>query len=380
MKRIGVLIILLFALLGVVGVIQYFFPSTRLQTKIENSNGSENIKIVSEESITIDIVKKVGPSVVTIAEEVTQNTGVFRIGPFSIDIPQQEEQSSEIEPQSIGTGFIIDKEGLVVTNKHVVQQSGIDYFVITNDQKRYKVENIYRDPLNDISLLKIDSTENNKALNPIPLGDSDNLQAGQYVVAIGTALGEFENTVTTGVISGLGRGITAGSAFQGSVERIDNVIQTDAAINPGNSGGPLLNSSGQVIGVNTAVSAAGQNIGFAIPINTIKKSLDNFNKTGKFDRAYLGVSYRVIPQETALINNVPQGAFVQSVIAGSPADKAGIRQGDIITKLDGDKLTVDRELAVVIAAKKTGDKLDIEVYRDGESQNLTATLETIPQE
>ncbi|TSC53199.1 MAG: protease, partial [Microgenomates group bacterium LiPW_16] len=199
----------------------------------------------------------------------TRNLGqIFEINPldpFSIFKQVPPSAGGEKVEQDIGTGFIILADGMIVTNKHVVADTSAKYRVITKDDKTYEVVKIYRDPVNDLAILKIEAT----GLKPVEMGDSSKLKVGQFVIAIGTALGEFRNTVTTGVISGLGRGITAGSPFEGYVERLDNVIQTDAAINPGNSGGPLLNSAGQVIGVNIAVAASGQNIGFAIPINVI---------------------------------------------------------------------------------------------------------------
>jgi len=263
----------------------------------------------------------------------------------------------------------------VVTNKHVVADTQAKYRVITKDDKEYEVKKIYRDPVNDLAILKIDP-DVTSGLKPVELGDSDKLKVGQFVIAIGTALGQFRHTVTTGVISGLGRGITAGSPFEGYVERLDNVIQTDAAINPGNSGGPLLNSAGQVIGVNVAVAAEGQNIGFALPINLVKESLANFEKTGRFERPFLGVRYRMISQDLALLNDVPQGAYVVEVVENSPADKAGIKEGDIITKLDGQPVREkDGGLAKLIAQKKIGDTVRLTIWRDGEQKEVTATLE-----
>jgi len=218
-------------------------------------------------------------------------------------------------------------------------------------------------------------------LKPVELGDSSKLQVGQFVIAIGTALGEFRNTVTTGVISGLGRGISAGSKFQGFVEELDNVIQTDAAINPGNSGGPLMNSSGQVIGVNTAIAKEGENIGFALPIQVVKDSLRNFNDTGQFNRPYLGVGYQIISREVAIRNELTEGAYVELVIEGSAADKAGVKRGDIITKFDGEKITESKKgLAGFIAKKKVGDSVTITIYRDGETITIKATLETAPNQ
>lgn len=347
----------------------------------------ETIRVFSEESVTIDIVKKVGPSVVTISEDLSSRPQMrspfFEFGPDPFfGLPFEDEESmAPREPQDIGTGFIITSEGLIVTNKHVVSDPQGKYLVVTSDDKKYNVRQIYRDPLNDVALLKISPADNQgTSLKPVDLGDSSKLQVGQYVAAIGTALGEFRNTVTTGIISGLGRGITAGSPFEGSVERLDNVIQTDAAINPGNSGGPLLNSKGQVIGVNTAVSSSGENIGFAIPINIIKDSLDNFNQTGQFNRPFLGITYRLISKDVAIINEIPEGAYIQSVVPDSAAAKAGLRRGDIITRIDGQKITEDNQLSSIISKKKVGDTINIIIYRGNETQELNAVLESASEQ
>jgi serine protease Do len=372
MRKLIILVAILIVLLGLTSAVQKNIPQFLQQTP----RSSETVKIVSEESITIDIVKKAGPSVVTIAQEISPSRGEqFNFGPFSFfDIPVPEEDAPA-ETRGIGTGFVISADGLIVTNKHVVSESQGKYFIITSKEKKYTVENIYRDPLNDVALIKINPSEySNEKLTPVTLGDSASLQVGQYVVAIGTALGEFQNTVTTGVISGLGRGITAGSPLEGSVERLDNVIQTDAAINPGNSGGPLLNSSGQVIGVNTAVSADGQNIGFAIPINSIKDSLTTFNRTGKFERPYLGIAYRMISKDVAVMNDLPEGAYVQQVVSNSPADEAGIQRGDIITNLDGKRINTKIQLSTALSDKKVGDTVRITLFRDEKNIEVQATL------
>lgn len=375
-KLILLIVILLIVLIGI-NAAQQYLPEVFKQAvpHVPTPQGDENVRVVTEESVTIDIVKEAGPSVVTVAEEVdpTQPRS-----PFDYFFNTPEEGANE--PQSIGTGFVVNSDGLIVTNKHVVSGKQ-EYVVISNDEKIYPVERIYRDPLNDIALLQIDPSANpGERLPALELGDSSQLQVGQYVIAIGTALGEFSNTVTTGIISGLGRGITAGSPYEGSVERLDNVIQTDAAINPGNSGGPLLNSSGQVIGVNTAVSAAGQNIGFAIPINTIKASLENFNETGRFDRAYLGVAYQMVTSDIAALNDIPQGAYVQEVIQGTSADEAGIQEGDIITEIDGQRINDETQLAVLIGQKQVGDSITLTIYRDGETLELDAILQVAPEE
>ncbi len=209
------------------------------------------------------------PSVVTIKASQENTTYSFQYDPMNPWGGIKRVPKTQTNEQNIGSGFVVGADGLIMTNKHVVSLDNATYIVITNDKKEYPVKKVSTDPSNDLALLRIDA----KGLTPINLGNSDNLALGQSVVAIGTPLGEFTNSVTSGIISGLGRGITTGSAYQGYVEKLDNIIQTDAAINPGNSGGPLINMSGQVIGINTAVSTQGQNIGFAIPAEIIKKFL-----------------------------------------------------------------------------------------------------------
>ena len=324
-------------------------------------------KILTEESVVINVVEKTSASVVTVSIE-TPRRRVLEFSPFGGFRSRVEGGT----PQDIGTGFVVGENGLIVTNKHVVANTAASYKVIDKDDREYQVVQISRDPSNDIAILKIDAT----GLSPLELGDSSNLKVGQFVIAIGTALGEFRHTVTTGVISGLGRGITAGSAYEGYVERLDDVIQTDAAINPGNSGGPLLNSAGQVIGINVAVAAGAENIGFAIPINIVKAGLSQFQITGKFPaKPFLGVQYQMISKRTAILNNVPEGAFVVDVVAGSPAETAGIVPDDIIVKMDGQELKEeDGGLAEVISKKKPGDTVSLEIWRDSETLELTTTL------
>lgn len=327
----------------------------------------------SQEQAVIAINKAVTPSVVTISAQTPQRR-ILTINPFG-GLSQSVEGGI---PQDIGTGFIVSTDGLIVTNKHVVSVTGATYQVITSDNQTYDAKEISKDPSNDIAIIKIDA----QGLKPIEMGDSTNLQVGQFVIAIGTALGQFRDTLTTGVISGLGRGITAGSVFEGYVEQLDNVIQTDAAINPGNSGGPLLNSSGKVIGINVAVASGAQNIGFAIPVNTVKDAIAQFQKTGKFaDKAYLGVKYSMIDATSAKENKVPEGAFVQDVVTGSPAETAGIKANDIITKIDSVPVTnTNGGLSKIVAGKKPGDKIVIEVWRNEAYSNLTITLTSAPTE
>jgi len=347
-----------------------FFPreqeSFRVPTKTQ--------VILKEESVVIDVVERVSPSVVTVGiTKVQKVVPFYQWDPFGFFGTPPSEKEEKIE-QDIGSGFIISKDGLVVTNKHVVSSSQAKYRVITNDNKEYEVVKIYRDPANDLAILKI-NPQDGKNLVPVEFGDSDDLKVGQFAIAIGTALGEFRHTVTTGVISGIGRSITAGSPLEGYVEVLDNVIQTDAAINPGNSGGPLLNSAGQVIGVNVAVAGEAENIGFAIPINVVKKMLENFEKTGKFERAFLGVLYRTISREVAIMNEIPEGAYVVEVVSDSPAEKAGIKEGDIITRVDGRRISEEKGgLAKIISEKKVGETVEIDIWRNGEELKIKVLL------
>lgn len=234
----------------------------------------------------------------------------------------------------------------------------------------YKISNIYRDPINDLAILAVE----NMNLPALKMGDSDQLQIGESVVAIGTALGQFRNTVTRGIISGVGRGITASNAFGGQQENLDNIIQTDAAINPGNSGGPLINARGEVIAVNVATSAGADNIGFALPINLVKNSLENFEATGEFDRAVLGVSYALISEKAALLNEVPQGAYIQEVFADSNAERADLKVGDIITKFAGKKITETETLPKLLNKIQVGNEVELEIWREGKKQTIKIEL------
>lgn len=344
-------------------------PHIKPEKTVEHNN------IVDEESAVIAAIEKTLPSVVTVGvSKTTQEPGGFTIDPFDPFTPfrQLPGQKRHIE-QNIGSGFILSSDGLIVTNKHVVSDTQATYKVITNDNKTYEVKKISRDPLNDLAILKIDAT----GLKPITLGNSSKLKLGQYVIAIGTPLGEFQNTVTTGIISGLKRGITAGSPYEGYVEQLDNVIQTDAAISPGNSGGPLINLSGQVIGVNTAVSSQGQNIGFAIPIDVVSELYENFNKAGgTIERPFLGVRYQILSKREAVLNELVEGAYIIEVVEGSPAQKAGIEQDDILMEFDGKKITGDSDnlLQKSIASKKIGSRVPVKIWRNGKIIEKTIVL------
>lgn len=350
--------------------IDRMFHLSSLSTPV--SLPSANFKIVNEENIVIDVVDKVSPSVVTVGiTQTTSRISSLFSNPYdpSNQLPQPNSKQNE---QDIGSGFIISSDGLIVTNKHVVADTTAKYRVITSDNKSYDVIKIYRDTDNDLAIVKINAT----GLKPIEMGDSTKIKVGQTAIAIGTALGQFRNTVTVGVISGVGRGITAGSPFDTVGEKLDNVIQTDAAINPGNSGGPLLNSAGQAIGVDTAVAQNGQSIGFALPINVVKDAVNNFNTTGQFNRPFIGVEYRMISRQMAILNDIPEGAYIANVVASSPADKAGVQNDDIITKINGEKLTDTNDLAHVVSGKKVGDTITLEIWRNGQTLTKSVTLGT----
>lgn len=384
MRKLIVLVVSLILFLGVwSGVEKYASQVSQVfQKNFSSPKETEKVKVITEESVVIDVVKKHGPSVVTVSEEVaSSDSSAFDFGPFYFfGAPSQDNQPSQ--PQNIGSGFIVDASGFIVTNKHVVSDTNSKYQIITINDKKYDVQKVYRDPLNDVAILKIDPNQHaGEKLKPVEMGDSSRLQVGQFVIAIGTALGEFRNTVTTGVISGLGRGITAGSEFQGFAERLDNVIQTNAAINPGNSGGPLLNSSGQVIGVNTAIAQSGQNIGFALPINVIKDSLKNFNNTGQFNRPFLGVAYKMVTRDLSIANGIPEGAYIQRVVQDSPAEKAGIKRGDIVIKIDGKRVqSGNNELGKLINSKKVGDTSTLEIWRNEKTLELKVVFESAPSQ
>ena len=361
--------VLIVVALGVVAATALYQAQTRgllpnISTPSTLPPSQETRKVVQEENAVISVVEKNSPSVVAI--------GVNRrvVNPFDpFAIPKNEDST-------IGTGFVVSDKGIIVTNKHVVSQAGGKYTVVTRDNQKYDVKKIYRDPLLDLAIVQVDAN----GLKALELGDSSKLKVGQTTVAIGNALGRFTNTVTTGVVSGLGRRVVAGDPFGGSLESLDNLIQTDAAINPGNSGGPLLNSAGQVIGVNVATTEGAQNIGFAIPINSVKAIVDEFVTKGTVSRPFLGIRYRFISRDVAILNEVPQGAYVQEIVDGSPAEKAGLEPGDIITKINGENVDSENEIGDTIAKSKIGDRLELEIWRDGETKKLTATLEELPTE
>ena len=323
--------------------------------KQEKSNESTEITVTQEENVIINVVKQSSQSVVSIA--VTQ-----------LSLKQGEGLVDKVS--NIGTGFIVDSNGIIITNQHVVSDSQASYIIITNEGKEYSVNEIIRDDSNDIAVLKVDATN----LKAIELGDSDNLLAGQTVIAIGTPLGEYAGSVTTGVISGLSRSVTTSSGWFGSTTKVyENVIQTDAAVNPGNSGGPLISTEGKVVGVNFATSSGADNISFALPINIVKQRLSEYITYGKFIKPYIGISYQMISEYEAMYyQDVVAGALVVTVDPQGPASKAGLQRGDIITKIN--KESVENSFASLVQTFKVGEEIEVELWNAGESRSVKITL------
>jgi len=345
---------------GVVGGVGLY----KLKYKVSGSVGKLESKITSvqEQSATIDVVKKVSPSVVSITSEQSRLDFFGRVS----------------NAKSSGTGFIVTKDGLILTNKHVVSSERAQYSVFTQDGKEYPAKIIATDPNFDLAFIKIEA----KDLAPVELGDSNNIQVGQKAIAIGNALGQYQNTVTVGVVSAIGRAIEAGDQSGLNTETLENMIQTDAAINPGNSGGPLVDIGGQVIGINTAVDSQAQGIGFAIPINLAKSVLGSVLKEGKIVRPMLGVRYINISKEFATRNNldVDHGALIYasggdlSVVPNSPAARAGLKEGDIIIKIGDDTLGQGKSLVSVLSKYQPGDKVRVVYLRDGKEHTAEVTL------
>jgi serine protease Do len=359
------------------------------QKKVEKSEETiPYLPQTSQEEAIIKVVKEASPAVVSVIitkdipklklyyEEPFKEFEEFFGIPFEFKIPQFKQEGFEKKEIGGGTAFFISEDGLLLTNAHVVSDKEADYTVLTNDGKKYSAKVLARDTIRDLAILKVEG-------GPFPtlkLGDSDKLQIGQTVIAIGNALGEFRNTVSVGVISGLGRTVTASGG--GIIETMEDVIQTDAAINRGNSGGPLLNLKGEVIGVNFAMAAGAENIGFAIPINKAKKVIEQVKKMGKIVFPFLGVRYVIITDEIQKENKLPvnYGAWVvkgergePAIFPGSAAEKAGLKEGDIILEFNGEKITSQNPLAKIIMKYNPGDKVTLKILR----QNKEFSVEVI---
>ncbi len=361
--------------------------------------------VISEQDSVVKTVEKVSSAVVSVIA--TKDLPVFEqyfVNPFGQDeffkqfippellpnlqVPQYRQKGTENRQISAGTGFFISSDGLIATNKHVVSDKEATYWIIMNDGKKLKAKVLALDPLQDVAILKIDEgVPPASEYNFIPLGDSEKIKVGQTVIAIGNALGEFQNTVSVGVISGLHRSIVASGAANGD-ELLRELIQTDAAINPGNSGGPLLDLSGKAIGINTAMAQGAESVGFSLPINIVQKDLADIKQFGKIEYAYLGVRYTIInaqvKEEKKL--SVDYGALLSkgpkdepAVMANSPAEKMGLKEGDIILEFNGVKITQSDTLSSLINRHCVGEKIVLKVLRGEKESNFSGILETRPE-
>jgi serine protease Do len=356
---------------------------------IKRSSGESFINQSSNEEGNVALVKRALPAVVSISimKEIMVGAApspddLFNDF-FGIPTPPRSIQGTPGEKQKIrvggGSGFFVTADGMIVTNKHVVNDSSAEFTVITQDGKQYPAKVIARDPVLDLAFLKIDGSN----FPALELGDSDRVTIGQPVIAIGNALAEFQNTVTQGIVSGVNRRLVAGGLQQAEV--IEEAIQTDAAINPGNSGGPLIDSRGKVIGVNTAISENAQSLGFALPINVVKQALASVQKTGRIVRAWIGVRYVQIDDDLVKRDNlayqygalIVRGNTVQDpgVVPNSPAAKAGLAEGDIILEMNGQKLDLQHTLSAVISRYAPGDTLTLKIVHDGKEKEVRLTLE-----
>ena len=321
-----------------------FFKTLFVKNKPDELTQINNV-VVTEENLVIDVIDKVGESVVSIfyLEDLFDEDGV-----------------------SIGSGVIVSADGLIITNKHVIEDEDLVYEVVLQDGRRFKIEKIIRDKSKDLALIKINATD----LKPVSLADSNKLKLGQKAIAVGNALG-LNNTVSVGIVSGLSREVE----IEGEMTR--NLIQTDAAINFGNSGGALLNSNGDLIGINTAVSSYGENVGFAIPVNNVLELIEKYNK-GDLDQnsvpAFLGIGFVFKDLKEYLNRGLPIGPVITGVLKNSPADKAGLKTGDIIISIHGVEFSDEYKLSEFIREKNPGDKIRIKIYRKNNNMEVEATL------
>lgn len=376
--RLAAMLLLLISSISA-GFLGGYFGGRANDGRLTGTNQTVQQQIVSSESELItQIVKDVGGGVVSInaTADTVQNTF------FGPEVVTQE---------SAGTGFIVSEDGIIVTNRHVIPRDATEVSITLSDGTELTDVTVIgrtaaTDPL-DVAFLKVQDKKG-KELKPVKLGDSTKVEVGHKVVAIGNALGQFQNTVTTGIISGYGRNVTAGDESGANSETLQNLFQTDASINQGNSGGPLVNMSGEVIGINTAVAGgSAENIGFAIPISDVQGLIKSVLKEGKLLRPYLGVRYVNLTDDYAYQFNLDtkRGAYIAptargggSIISGSPAEKAGLKEKDVIVKVNDSPIDEKNSLASVLGRFNVGDKVKLTIIRDGKETNIDVVLEAAP--
>jgi serine protease Do len=335
-------------------------------------------QIISEEDQIINLVSKSSPAVVSILAEQKATNSTYNVGSDGTITPDSS-ATGTYQESGRGTGFLVSSDGMIITNRHVVSDRNGKYTVFLADDRQFDASILDIDPVNDLALIKIDAT----SLPYLQVSTTDTERVGETVIAIGNALGKYTNTVTRGILSGVNRSLDASDPRDGSIETLDDMLQTDAAINSGNSGGPLLNSAGLVIGVNTAVETSGSDLGFAIPVAEVRSDLSSYARYGSISHPRLGVRYVMITPDVAKENNltVKYGALVQAdpdqqaVVPGSPADKSGLKPNDIILEINGIKLTGQWTLSKAVEAQNIGDQIKIKVLRGNVTLDLTATLD-----
>lgn len=362
-----------------------FLPSTLFGMGGGQATGG--VKILTEEDAVSQLVEKKSPGVVSIV--ISKDVPIVRSfsgNPFGFFNPFGANNNGTINGQTekkkvgSGSGFFVSADGLIVTNKHVVADEKAEYTVILGNGEEHMAKVLARDPSNDIALIKIEG----KDFPALDLGDSDQIKVGETVIAIGNPLGEFENSVTRGIISGVKRNLSASSGL-GDSERLSGIIQVDAAINPGNSGGPLFNLAGAVIGVNVAMAQGAESIGFSLPINQVKRIVEQVRTTGKLSFPYLGVRSLTLTPELKTKSQLPfdYGALVVrgqtmtdfAVVPGSPADKIGIVENDIILEIDGKKIDTDHSLIYYMGQYAVGDTIKVKLWHKGETKDISVRLE-----
>ncbi len=379
----AVSVVVTFLILIVFGAVD--FDNNAVNNNQTAAVGQATPSASTTSSQTAKVVEEASPSVVSIivTEDVPVVERYFQEGPFGIPRPQQRQEGTRRQQVAGGSGFFVSDDGLLVTNKHVVSNTSASYSAVTSDGETHELEVVGRDPFLDVAVLETVDGDDYPALS---FGDSDELMPGETVIAIGNALGQFQNSVSVGVVSGLSRSVVAGGPM-GQSEQLEQVIQTDAAVNPGNSGGPLLNLSGEVIGVNVAIAQASENISFALPSNLVQEVVSSVEEHGEIVRPFLGVRYISITEEVAEMRDLPvdRGALVianergEAITPGSAADEAEIQEGDILLSLGGTEITSDTDLGSIIREHDVGDTISMTILRDGERQQVEVTLQQAPE-